>query len=409
MQAWSNPGKWSVNPINFSEGVRAEFELPQSVFVLDSTLRKMTETPGCRWSVAGARDIAAMADEVGVTYMVVNIVHGLQPPSRPIKEMFAAVAGVRRRFKLFGTAWPFRESINLVADLGGDGVDIAWGELAAFADAYDYADSRGLLVAKELSRGSRLEHMPPSGLAQQINLLLERDLAYIGLHDNTNATSPEGWRYYVKQLRKALVDEAPLVPHVHNLLGQATAATCAAVTGGARGIDVTANGIAASSGLAALEETVVALEAYYGVQTGIELTKLRAYSQVVSEATGLPVHPNKPLVGDDTFIVELDMFVREVLEARLHKRERVHAIAPSLVGHEYTLVWGFNTIDQTGATQEKLFQMGLPNDEATASRVNDAIRAALNARERGPLYLIEPDFETLAREVVKGRTHGDHA
>lgn len=406
MQAWSHPGKWSVNPINFSPGVRSEFDPPGRVFVVDSTLRKMTESPGCRWSVAGACDIAAAADEVGVTYIVVNIVHGWQPPSRQIQEMFGAVAKLRRHFKLFGTAWPAQESIDLVADLGGDGVDIAWGELGAFVEAYDHARSRGLLVAKELSRGSRLEHMPPSGLAQQIKVLLQRDLAYIGLHENTNATSPEGWRYYMKELRRALAREAPLVPHVHNILGQAVGATCAAVLGGARGIDVSANGIAASSGLAALEETVVALEVYYGVDTGIALDKLRLYSQVVRESTNLPLHPNKPLVGDGTFTVELDMFVRDVLETRLHGKERVHGIAPSLVGHAYLPVWGRNTIDQTGATREKLFQMGFPHDEAAASRVNEAIRAELESDSTGSGVLTEREFEAVARRVLSRPARG---
>jgi len=402
MKAWLNPGRWSVNPMNFSETVQADFDLPDRVFVLDSTLRKMTETPGCRWTVEGAVDIAEMADEVGVAYMVVNLVHGWQPPSAKLQRMFEAVARLPRRFKLFGTAWPTPESINMVADLGGDGVDIAWGELSRFGDAHAHATSRGLAVAKELSRGSRIEHTPPSGLARQINILLRYDLAYIGLHENTNATAPEAWRVYLKQLRKGLIREAPLVPHVHNVLGFAGAATCAAVTGGAQGVDVTANGIASSSGLAALEEVAVALEAYYGVVTGIRLEKLREYSKRVSRATGIPVHPNKPLVGDRTFYVELDMFVQEVLEARLHGRERIHAIAPSLVGHEYTPVWGFNTIDQTGATQEKLLQMGLPHDEATARKVNDTIRARLEALTAPPVYLTELEVEEVARSVVKG-------
>src|SRR3989304_8097161 len=102
MRAWSNPGKWSVNPMNFSDEVTRDFELPERVFVLDSTLRKMTETPGCYWTDSDAIDIAQMADEIGVQYMIVNLVAGWKPPSKRILQMFERVATVRRRFRLFG-------------------------------------------------------------------------------------------------------------------------------------------------------------------------------------------------------------------------------------------------------------------------------------------------------------------
>jgi len=101
--------------------------------------------------------------------------------------------------------------------------------------------------------------------------------------------------------------------------------------------------------------------------------------------------------------METDPGVREVLEARWHGRENVRLIAPSLVGQDYTLVWGPNTIDETTATREKLFQMGLPHDEASARKVNDAVRAILDARTTYPLFLTELEVEELARRVLGSR------
>lgn len=403
MRAWHNPGQWSVNPMNFSEEVTRDFELPEQVTVLDSTLRKMTETAGCPWTVEGAVEIATMADEIGVEFMVVNIVYAWMPPSKKLLRMFERVAGIKRRFKLFGTAWLDKESIDIVIDHGGDGVDLTRGDLSRFDELYDYARSRGVLVAKELSVDSRPEHMPPAEIARQANQVLHRDVAYVGLHENKGPTTPEAWRYYMKQIRKGLIRETTLIPHIHNLFGLASAATCAAVTGGASGVDVTANGIATDCGLGALEEVVMALEAFYGVPTGIRLEKLRAYSQLVSRVTGIPIHPNKPLVGDAAFLCETSPSVREVLEARYHQREHVRLIAPSLIGQSYTLVWGANTVGETDATREKLFQMGLPSDEVSAKKVNDAIRAELDARVTSPLYLTELEVEELAQQVLAAR------
>jgi len=400
MRAWSNPGKWSVNPMNFSDEVTRDFELPERVFVLDSTLRKMTETPGCYWTDSDAIDIAQMADEIGVQYMIVNLVAGWKPPSKRILQMFERVATVRRRFRLFGTAWLTEESVGTAIDHGADGVDLTRGEISRFGEVYDYARNRGVEVAKTMAVNGRIEHVPPFEMARQVNAILNRDVVYVGIHENKGPSTPETWRYYMKQLRRGLSRDVPVVPHIHNMLGLATAATCAAVTGGARGVDVAANGIATDNGLAALEEVVVALEVFYGVETGVRLERLREYARVVSRATGIPIHPNKPIVGDDTFLMEYDLYVREVLEARFHGKEYIHLYAPSLVGQEFTVVWGLNTVEQTSATQEKLFQMGLPHDESTARKVNDAIRSVLEARTRYPLFLTELEVEELARRVV---------
>jgi len=402
MKAWLNPGKWSINPMNFFEEVTKEFDLPEHVFVLDSTLRKMTETPGCYWTTESALKIARAADEVGVPYMIVNLVAGWKPPSRRILDMFAAVARLPQRFRLVGTAWLTKESIDAAIDRGADVVDLTRGDVSRFPELYDYARSHGVLVAKTMAVNGRIEHVPPSEMARQINALLERDLLYVGIHENKGPTTPEAWRYYMKALRRGLVRDVPIVPHIHNMLGHATSATCAAVTGGAQGVDVAMNGIATDNGLAALEEVVVSLEAFYGVPTGLNLNRLCAYSQAVCSATGIPVHPNKPLVGDKAFLMEYDLYVRQVLEARAHGAEYVHLIAPGLVGHQYEVVWGLNTVEETSATREKLLQMGLPYDEVMARKLNDTIRAVLEARTDYPVYLTEPEVEDLARKIVGG-------
>jgi D-citramalate synthase len=393
--------------MNFDPSVRAGFDLPERVFVLDSTLRKMTETPGCRWTPEGGVEIARAADEAGVQMMVVNVVHRWQPPSREILKLLEAVATLRpRRFKLFGTAWLTKESIDWVLDRGADGVDLTRGDMDAYEDLYDYARSRGALVAKTMALGGRIEHVPPTEMAAQISRVGRRDLAYVGIHENKGPTAPETWRYYVRQVRRGLPREVALVPHIHNMLGQATAAMCAAVTGGASGVDVSMNGIATDCGLAALEEVVVSLELLYGVGTGIRLDRLRHYSQVVSRVTGIPVHHNKSLVGDQAFLMEADAYVHDVLEARLHGREYVHLLAPSLVGHAYTVVWGPNTVDETGATREKLLSMGLPHDEETARSVNERVRRALGAKTDGPQYLTEAEVEEIAQAVASRGTGG---
>lgn len=400
MKAWRNPGVWEVNPVNFYEEVTQDYQLPDRVFIVDSTLRKITETPGCDWTLEGAVDIAAIADEVGVQYMVINLVHRWQPPSRKILRMFEAVASLRRRFKLFGTSWLTKESIDATIDSGADGVDLTRGDPANFEELFDYARGRGVEVAKSTA-GGRIEHVPPSERARQINLISNKDLAYVGIHENKGPTTPDAWRYYVKRVREALDRPVKLVPHIHNMLGQATAATCAAVMGGALGVDVAMNGIGTEGGLASLEEVAVSLEVLYGVNTGLRLERLRDYSRVVRSVTGIQMAPNKPLVGDFTFVMESDLLVKEVLQARYYGREFLHLLVPSLVGQQYTVVWGPNTIDETSATEQKLRELGLPHDVGAARELCGRIREILESQVKP--YLDEHEVEALALELfLKG-------
>jgi len=399
MKSWNNPGKWRSNPLNFAEEVTADFELPDKIFVLDSTIRKMTGTPGSNWSAEGAVDITTMADEVGVGVVEVNLVHGDMPASEKLLNMFEAIAKTDHKFKLVGTAWTsFKKTIDDAIDHGADAVCMGWRNREQFLEAYEYARSRGVEVATSL--GSRIRNIPPDEGARGLNKILsEVDPIYVGIHENTGATTPEAWRYYMKKLRAGLIKDVPIVPHIHNMLGGATMSAVAAVTGGAKGLDLSMNGIAIHCGLAALEEVVVILEVLYGVDTGIKLEKLRQYSQVVVEATGIPVHRNKPIVGDHAFIVELESFVKDVIEARERGQERVHMIAPSLVGHENVVVWGENTIHGP-ATKAKLKAMGLPYDDGSVEKAVSAIKRELEAKTEYPLYLTEEEVESLAREVL---------
>jgi isopropylmalate/homocitrate/citramalate synthase len=111
------------------------------------------------------------------------------------------------------------------------------------------------------------------------------------------------------------------------------------------------------------------------------------------------VHRNKPIVGDHAFVVELETFVRHVVEARETGEERVHTIAPSLVGHENVVLWGENTIHGP-ATRAKLKAMGLPSDDGSVEQVVSAIKGELAAKTEYPLYLTEVEVESLARKAL---------
>lgn len=95
--------------------------------------------------------------------------------------------------------------------------------------------------------------------------------------------------------------------HCHNDLGLATANTLAGIQAGARQVEVTVNGIGERAGNTSLEEVAMTLHtrrAVFGLETNIDTTRITRISRMVSNYTGVPVQPNKAIVGANAFAHE---------------------------------------------------------------------------------------------------------
>jgi len=106
----------------------------------------------------------------------------------------------------------------------------------------------------------------------------------------------------VKNIRQAVISV-----HCHNDLGLATANALAAVKNGARQVECTINGIGERAGNSAMEEVVMALKTrkdYFGLTTGIKTEYIHQTSRLLTQITGIPVQPNKAIVGANAFAHE---------------------------------------------------------------------------------------------------------
>jgi 2-isopropylmalate synthase len=109
--------------------------------------------------------------------------------------------------------------------------------------------------------------------------------------------------------------------HCHNDLGLAVANSLAAVQAGARQVECTVNGIGERAGNTAMEEVVMALktrpEAFEGLDTRVNTTEIYPTSRLLSSIIGMPVQPNKAIVGDNAFAHEAGIHQHGVLENAL--------------------------------------------------------------------------------------------
>ncbi|MDR1651580.1 MAG: 2-isopropylmalate synthase [Synergistaceae bacterium] len=95
--------------------------------------------------------------------------------------------------------------------------------------------------------------------------------------------------------------------HCHNDLGLGVANSLAAVRAGVRQVECTINGLGERAGNASMEEIVMSLRTrkdHFGADTKIDTTKFYVTSKLVSGLTGVPVQPNKAIVGVNAFAHE---------------------------------------------------------------------------------------------------------
>src|SRR5438309_2247387 len=103
------------------------------------------------------------------------------------------------------------------------------------------------------------------------------------------------------------IEKVTSATHCHNDSGLAVASSLSAGAAGARQVECTINGIGERAGNASLEEIVMAARVRpdrYVYETAVVSEQLYPASQVLSEITGVPVQPNKAIIGRNAFAHE---------------------------------------------------------------------------------------------------------
>ena len=182
----------------------------------------------------------------------------------------------------------------------------------------------------------------------------------IMLYDTVGACNIPAISYLIRQV-KPITKDIPIGIHVHDDFGLGTASTIAAVEQGSSFMDLVVNKLGDRAGNTSLEEVVVALEMLYGIDTGIDLSKLYTLSQFIEKISGVPLPYNKPIVGRNTFLHESELHVMGALE-----KEKFWMCftpyKPEVVGQEEHVIFGPTTL-HGDALKIKCEQMGIKNYE----------------------------------------------
>jgi isopropylmalate/homocitrate/citramalate synthase len=205
--------------------------------------------------------------------------------------------------------------------------------------------------------------------------------------DTIGIATPEAVAELVGRTREWLGSGTPIHFHGHNDFGLATAAAVAAARAGANWIQGTVNGMGERAGNANLPEIALALRGLYGVETGLRLDRVRAFSERLRALSGYELEPYKPLVGENLFRRESG-----AVASQFHDPPAIEPYASTVVGTGRSIVLGKKSgID---SIRIKVEELGLDLDDDAQRELLARVKE-LGTTKRG--VLTDEEFRQLAR------------
>ncbi|WP_347172743.1 2-isopropylmalate synthase [Polaribacter uvawellassae] len=288
------------------------------VQIFDTTLRDGEQVPGCKLDTKQKLVIAERLDVLGV-----NVIEAGFPVSSPgdfnsVSEIAkivknATVCGLTRAVKkdieVAAEALKYAKKPRIHTGIGTSDSHIKFKFNATrekvierAVNAVSYAKSFVNDVEFYAEDAGRTDN---AFLAKICEEAIKAGATVLNIPDTTGYCLPEEYGAKMKYLRENVkgIENVILSCHCHNDLGMATANSIAGVINGARQIECTINGIGERAGNTALEEVVMVLKQhpYLNLETDINTKLLYDTSLLVRESMGMPVQPNKAVVGANAF------------------------------------------------------------------------------------------------------------
>ena len=315
------------------------------VKIFDTTLRDGEQVPGCKLDTDSKLIIAEKLDHMGV-----DVIEAGFPVSSPgdfdsvveISKLVksATVCGLTRAVKkdieVAAKALEKAKKPRIHTGIGTSETHIKYKfnsnrneilERAVFAVSYakSYVDDVEF-YAEDAGRTDN------NFLAKICEEVIKAGATVLNIPDTTGYCLPEDYGKKIKYLKENVknIEKAVISCHCHNDLGLATANSISGVINGARQIECTINGVGERAGNTSLEEVVMVMRQHknLNLMTNINSKLLYEASKLVSSKMGVPVQPNKAIVGANAFAHSSGIHQDGVIK----KRETYEIIDPNDVG-----------------------------------------------------------------------------
>ena len=315
------------------------------VKIFDTTLRDGEQVPGCKLDTKNKLNLAVQLDKLGV-----DILEAGFPISSP--GDFESVVQISKNVKNASVCALSRaneKDIEVAAEslkhavkprihtgIGTSDIHIKY-KFNSNKDAIIELAKRSVSYAKKFVEdvefyaedAGRTEN---NFLAKVCEEVIKSGATVLNIPDTTGYCLPSEYGEKIKFLKENVkgINDVTISCHCHNDLGLATANSISGIINGARQIECTINGIGERAGNTSLEEVVMIMRQHpnLNLDTNINSKLLYSTSQKVSDLMGMPVQPNKAVVGSNAFAHSSGIHQDGVIK----KRETYEIIDPKDVG-----------------------------------------------------------------------------
>ena len=288
------------------------------VQIFDTTLRDGEQVPGCKLDTKNKLIIAERLDFLGV-----DILEAGFPVSSPGDfDSVVQISKLIKNARVCGLTRAVKKDIEVAAEA------LKHAKLSRIHTGigtsdthikYKFNSDREKIIERALAAVSYAKtfvedvefYAEDAGrtdnefLARVCEAVIKAGATVLNIPDTTGYCLPEEYGTKIKYLKENVtgIDKTILSCHCHNDLGMATANSIAGIINGARQIECTINGIGERAGNTSLEEVVMIMRQHptLNLDTRINSKLLYSTSQLVSDSMGMPVQPNKAVVGANAF------------------------------------------------------------------------------------------------------------
>ena len=315
------------------------------VKIFDTTLRDGEQVPGCKLETKKKIEIAERLDELGVDIIEAGFPISSPGDYKSVEEISkvvknSSVCGLSRAVKkdieVAASALKKAKNPRIHTGIGTSDSHIKY----KFKSDRESISERAVNAVKFAKKfvddvefyAEDAGRTDNDFLAKICEKVINAGATVLNIPDTTGYCLPNQYAKKIEYLINNVtnIDKAIISCHCHNDLGLATANSIQGVISGARQIECTINGIGERAGNTSLEEVVMIMRQHseLGYDTKINSKLLYSTSKMVSEIMGMPVQPNKAIVGTNAFSHSSGIHQDGVIK----NRETYEIIDPNDVG-----------------------------------------------------------------------------
>ena len=381
----------------------------ERVFIFDTTLRDGEQSPGASMNPDEKLRIARQLEKMGVDIIEAGFPVASDGDFASVRQIAMEIRGCQ---------------IAALARANKTDIDRAWEAVTEAADPrihtfisssdihlkYQLRKSRAEVlkeacaaVAHACGYTRNVEFSPMDAtrsdrdyLCEMVEAVIAAGATTVNIPDTVGYAIPEEFGELIATLYAKVknIRQAVISVHCHNDLGLATANALTAIKHGARQVECTINGIGERAGNSAMEEVVMALKTrkdLFGLETGIKTEYIHQTSRLLTQITGIPVQPNKAIVGANAFAHESGIHQ----DGLIKEKTTYEIMTPQSVGISEThFVLGKHS--GRHAIAERLREMGYNLSEEELNRVFFHFKELADVKKE----VFDEDLEAIVYEEI---------